>query len=162
VATDAGFSVTVDFVGSAVPEVPDVTVIVGAVDVRAVPSIVAFTVLLPAVVPAVNVAVDRQSVVSGTGPDVPVGGPVPRLNTTADPHVINCAPAASRAVKVTVDARPVATDAGLSVTVDFDGSAVPEVPDVTVIVGAVEVRAVPSIVALIVLLPAVVPAVNVA
>ena len=90
---------------------------------------------------------------SVTAPKVPVAVPVPRLNTTVAPPVRSWAELASRAVSVTVEVPPVATDAGLSVTVDFDASAVPT----TMIVGAVEVTACPLKVALMVLEPAVVP-----
>jgi hypothetical protein len=156
VATEAGFTVTVDCPRSAVPV--DAVTVIGAVDVTAWPPIVAAMVLLPAVL-AVNVAVYVPSLLSVTFPIVPTVGPVPRTKATVAPPVVSGVPLASFAVRVTVLVPPIATEAGEAVTVDCVGSAGPAAA--AMVMGAVEVTAWVLSVAVIVLLPAVV-AVNVA
>src|SRR5262245_40911767 len=133
----------------------------GAVEVTGSLSIVAVIVFVPAVV-AVNVAVYVPSLLSVTGPNVPMVVPVPRAKVTVEPPVVKAVPVASRAVSVTVLVPPTAADEGAAATDDCVGSTGPGAgPAVTVTVGAWLVTAWPPIVAVIVLLPAVV-AVNVA
>src|SRR5262249_31948309 len=112
----------------------------------------------PAVVP-VNVAVYVPFPLSVTPLNVPCPVPPPRANATVRPPVVSWVPAAFRAVRVTVAVLPTGTDDGALATVDCPRSAV--VDEVTVMVGAVVVTAVPFMVAVMVLAPAVVP-VNVA
>ncbi len=85
--------------------------------------------------------------------NVPLAVPAPRLKTTVEPPVGSWLPLASLAVSVTVVVSPDWMDAGFTETVDCDASAGPT----TVMVGAVEVRAVPSMAAVMVLVPAMVP-----
>ncbi len=84
---------------------------------------------------------------------VPSAVPAPRLKTTVEPPTGSWLPLASLAVRVTVVVPFNSIDAGETETVDCDASAGPT----TVMVGAVEVRAVPSMVAVMVLAPARVP-----
>jgi hypothetical protein len=147
----AGDNVTTDF---AKLNGPGVTLIEGAVEVTAEPSIVAVIELLPAIVP-VNVAVYVPLSLSVTGPIVPWPPLVlPSAKSTFSPPVVSLLPAASSACNVIVEVLPDAMLPEDNVTTEL---AKLTGPGVTVIEGAVEVTAEPPIVALIVLLPAIVP-----
>ncbi len=86
--------------------------------------------------------------------NVPLAVPAPRLNTTVEPPVVSWLPLASLAVSVTVVVPFNSIDAGEIETLDCERSTG---PGVTVMVGAVDVRAEPLMVAMMVLVPAIVP-----
>src|SRR5262245_51132162 len=144
------------------PGVPAaVTVTVGAVEVTGCPPIAAVMVLVPAVVP-VNVAVYVPSALSVTVENVPWPVPVPSPNATVAPPVVRAVPLASRAVRVTVLVPPTATEAGEMATVDRELLIGPgAAAALHVALPIFEVTGCPPIVAVMVLVPAVVP-VNVA
>ena len=150
-ATLAADNVTMDFDRLAGP---GVTVIAGAVEVTAVPPIDQWC-SLPAVVAGERRRI-RAVLVVGHRAKGPAWPPLvlPGAKVTVRPPVVSLLPAASSACNVTVSVLPEATLAADNVTMDFARLAG---PIVTVIAGAVEVTAVPPIVAVTVLLPAVVP-----
>src|SRR5438552_10867425 len=138
---------------------PGVTVMVGSTDVTGFPLIVApMVVAVPAAAP-VTVAVYVPLLLSVVPPIVPVLVPPDRLNATVSPPVVRLFPAPSLAWSVSVAVAPDTTVPLDVVTVDV---AVEAVPGVTVIVGRVELTALPPMVALIVVAVPAVPPVNVA
>jgi hypothetical protein len=136
-----------------------VTVIVGGVEVTAAPSIVETTVLGVPAVTAVKVAVYVPLPLSVVAPIVPVLVPPLPANTTVRPPVVKLFPLASLAWSRSVTVPPDATVPAETDTVDrlFETA-----PGPTVIVGKVDVTAVPPIVASAVVAVPAVTAVKVA
>ena len=93
------------------------------------------------------------SPLSVTVPNVPWAVPLPRPNTIVAPPMVSCTPLASLAVRVAVAVPLTAMEVGETATVDWAGSAGPT----TVTLGAGVVTAWLFSVAVIVLVPAVVP-----
>ena len=87
-------------------------------------------------------------------PKVPPALPLPRAKFTVKPPPVSWLPLASRATRVTVADLPDATGDADTVIVDFDRLTA---PGTTVTGGSFEVTVLPPMVAVIVLLPAVIP-----